>query len=218
MQGFILQNSFTRPAHFAAALTFDPQQHTTLALVAGLKKHEILHICTRLRYSQDYITLPMLLPALLLELRVDSATRTVADSHREIYNIEQETGLRTDFGFSNDSARDPSDSKQWETNDFNRISRQLTSVTAKLAHCISMCQMHLPMIDELDLVNQEAVNSSPPGRESDLQRVNACLRANNALLRGWLQATLFRATYLSQRAQAQVQTVSKIEWTRRAKY
>ena len=210
-----MQNRSTHSdAYFAAALTFDPQEHTTLALITGLQKHEISNICVRLRHSQDYTALPMLLPALLLEGRVDSTTRRVVESHQEIYDVEQVTGLLTTWDLPSGSGRESSSPKLWGTQDFqdfNRVTWQLTSVSAKLAYCTYNCQVHLPMLDELDQIDQELVNGSPPGRQPDLQRVNACLQANNAFLRARLQATSVRATYLSQRAQAQVQTVSRTQ-------
>ena len=39
----------------------------------------------------------MLLPALLLELRVDSVTREVVDSHQGLCDVEHETGLWTEW-------------------------------------------------------------------------------------------------------------------------
>lgn len=181
----------------------------TSALLNGLQEHEILGLYTRLRHSQDYIALPMLLPALLLELRVKSVTRKVMDSHQEICDVEDETGLRTQWYLQKDSRREQDCSRPWETSNLHRISRQLTSVSAKLAYCTYTCQVHLPMLDELNQVNRKCIKSFPPSRKTDLERVNARLQANNALLRGLLQASFLRATYLSQRAQAQAQTVGK---------
>ena len=129
-------------------------------------------------------------------------------------STEGKSSVLTTWDLPSGSGRESSSPKLWGTQDFqdfNRVTWQLTSVSAKLAYCTYNCQVHLPMLDELDQINQELVNGSSPGRQPDLQRVHACLQANNAFLRARLQATSVRATYLSQRAQAQVQTVSRTQ-------
>ena len=56
-----------------------PKENTTLALLIGLQEQEILDLRSRLRFSQDYTGLPMLFPALLLEIRVDQSQRRLSN-------------------------------------------------------------------------------------------------------------------------------------------
>ena len=72
-----------------------PKENTTLALLIGLQEQEILDLRSRLRFSQDYTGLPMLFPALLLEIRADSVTKKVAESHQQICDVEERTGIQT---------------------------------------------------------------------------------------------------------------------------
>jgi hypothetical protein len=191
-----------------------PKENTTLALLIGLQEQEILDLRSRLRFSQDYTGLPMLFPALLLEIRVDSVTKKVVESHQQICDVEERTGIQTKW-----DAPDPQNSPATQRAGFStsghinfvHISQELTSISSKLAYCAYTCTVHLPMLDDLDDINRACVEMAPADRRAKLQAAEACLRSNNALLRGCLQGTLCRITYLSQRVQSQVQVVSRRE-------
>jgi hypothetical protein len=95
--GFMMQNSFTTTAQFSVALSYDPKRCLTSALVHGLVEGEISTLMEQIIENRDCIALPMLLPSLLLNFREASANSTVCECHQDIVEVEDETGIRTNW-------------------------------------------------------------------------------------------------------------------------
>lgn len=101
---------------------------------------------------------------------------------------------------------------------FDRVTDDLTSLESKLAYCEYLGHVHLPMIEKCDQINHGYSETANPQRKENLEKVYARLHFENEFLRSSLAGTLFRAQYLSKRAQAQVQTVCSLIYSRRNDY
>jgi len=152
----------------------------------------------------------MLLPLLLLTSRVDSATAKVRDCHQEIVEIEHQTGIRTKWhrGMSCcESDEKHASHHRYDRINFDQVTADLTSLTSKLAYVEYLCEVHLPMLDSFDNINQRILKAIPKGSKDRLQQVELRLRVENNFLRSSLKGTYSRAKFLSKRGQAQVHTV-----------
>ncbi|KAH7403744.1 hypothetical protein BKA64DRAFT_641711 [Cadophora sp. MPI-SDFR-AT-0126] len=216
LQTMMLQNSFTTTYRFSVALSYDPIHCLTSALVHGLSTSEISTLTTRMCENMDLIALPTMLFSYLLDSRVITGNLRVEDCHSEIMQIEEQTGLRTVWHPHKNSVKDQDQHKnqdhrphRYDTLDFDDLTGKLTSISSKLAFCEYTCEVHLPMLDSFDAINKHFVERSlsTSGEKCNLAAAEAQLRTDNSFMRSSLNGTLFRARYLSKRAQAQVQTI-----------
>jgi hypothetical protein len=90
------------------------------------------------------------------------------------------------------------------------VTNELTSILNKMAYCEFVCNVHLPMLDDLDKMNEQIAAASTYPNERVIQALQS-LRGRNEFLRSSFKGVLARAQYLSKRAQALVQTVSIYE-------
>ncbi|PVH78702.1 hypothetical protein DL98DRAFT_237688 [Cadophora sp. DSE1049] len=211
---FMMQNGFTTACKFSVALSYNCHRHLTSALIHGLSASEISTLIMKIAENRDLIALPMMLLSLLLDTRVAAGNIRVADCHSEIIRIETQTGLRTVWHLDKRYCSDRDQYKNQEHGpsrldslDFDDLTGKLTSLSSKLAFCEYTCEVHLPMLDSFDRINEQFVEISSPEERSDMSAVEARLRTENGFMRSSLRGILFRAQYLSKRAQAQVQTI-----------
>lgn len=208
---FIIQNSFTMTSKFSVSLSYDQSKQLSRGLIHGLSQQEISILVNRITAHRDDIGLPMLLPSLLLIFRVESATSKVRDCHDEIIKIEYKTGIRTKWhpklACCNGDDTTHTHDHYYNAVDFDEVTADLTSLTAKLAYVEFVCEVHLPMLEEFDRINRRILQVIPKESRDHLEQVERRLRRQNTLLRSSLRSTLYRAGYLYKRSQGQVQTV-----------
>lgn len=208
---FIIQNSFTTTSQYSACFSYNPSTRVTGAFVHGLCESEIIALANKVFARQDSIALPMMLPMHLISFRVDSARRKVGDSHKEIIEIEHQTGIRTIWhpgkaccgGLRN---KQPGQ-RRYDGVDFDEVTANLTSMSSKLAYVEFVCEVHIPMLDSFDVINKRILQTYPEDRRHRIEEAEHRLRTEGGLLRSSLQATFSRVKYLSKRGQVQVQTV-----------
>ncbi|KAH6715172.1 hypothetical protein BKA61DRAFT_347782 [Leptodontidium sp. MPI-SDFR-AT-0119] len=211
IQTYVLQNSFTTTSQYSASFSYNLTTRITGAFIHGLCEFEIEALVNKLVTRQNNIAFPMMLPLHLLAFRADSARGKVGDSHREIIDIEHQTGIRTKWHpgkpCCGDSRSNPAEQRRYDGVDFDRVTADLTSFTSKLAYVEYVCEVHLPMLDSFDAINQRILQTYPEDGIRRLKEVEHRLRTESGLLRSSLQATYSRAKYLSKRGQVQVQTI-----------
>jgi hypothetical protein len=214
---FVIQNAFTTTSQYSASFSYNPSTRTTGAFVHGLCESEISALVNKLVTRKDLIVLPMALPLYLMTFRADSARAKVGDSHREIIEIEHQTGIRTKWHpgkacCGGTGSKIPGQ-RRYDGVNFDEVTADLTSLTSKLAYVEFVCEVHLPMLDSFDVINKRLLDMSPAERRQRLTEAEHRFRTESGLLRSSLSATFSRAKYLSQRAQVQVQTVSQSDAT-----
>ncbi|KAG4412354.1 hypothetical protein IFR04_014511 [Cadophora malorum] len=214
IQVMMIQNSFTAANRFSVALSYDTTRGLTSALVHGLTKIEISNLTRLISESRELIALPTMLFSLLLDSRVSAGNTRAEDCHSEIIEIEEQTGLRTVWNSQECSGKDqkqhqkhPLGPPRYDSLDFDDLTSKLTSISSKLAFNEYTCEVHLPMLDSFDKINRRLLEMRSAGGINSLAAVEAQLRTHNEFMRSSLTGTLFRARYLSKRAQAQIQTI-----------
>jgi hypothetical protein len=207
----MIQNSFTSASQFSVALTYESQKRLTSALVHNLSKNEISDLVKQVSEYRDCAALPMLLPSLLLTSRVASANTKVCDCHLQVVEIENNSGIRTNWHPNKEccSARQRQLPKrnQYDALDFDQVTRDLTSLASKLAYCEFLCEVYLPMLNDFDVINNKLLECASSQHKERLEKAEARLYEDINFLRSSLRGTLHRAQYLSKRCKAQVQTV-----------
>jgi len=163
VQSFMIQSSFTSTTQFSVALTHDSKRCLTTALVHSLSKSEIANLMNDIIANRENVALPMLLPSLLLTSRVRYASIKVRESHEEIMDIEHRTGIRTNWHPVNPCCsihqRQAAGKHRYDTIDFDRVTNDLTSLLSKLAYCGFLCEVHIPMLDSFDRINDQFAKS-----------------------------------------------------------
>lgn len=206
----MFQNSFTTTSQYSASFSYNLTTRATGAFVHGLCEFEIIALVNKLVAQQNNIAFPMMLPLHLLTFRADSARGKVGDSHREIIEIEHQTGIRTKWHpgkrCCGDALDNPLGRRRYDEVNFDKVTADLTSFTSKLAYVEYVCEVHLPMLDSFDAINKRILQTYPEDGRRKLEEAEHRLRTESGLLRSSLQATYSRAKYLSKRGQVQVQT------------
>jgi hypothetical protein len=209
----MIQNSFTSAMQFSVALTYDPRRRLTSALVHSLSESEINTLIRDVIAHRENVALPMLLPSLLLTFRVGSASTRVRDCHRQITEIEHETGIRPNWHPNQHCCsvhqKQSAGVNRYDAINFDRVTGDLTGLSSKLAYCEYVCEVYLPMLDSFDRINRRLLEDASENKDR-LERVEARLLAENNFLRSSLHGTLIRTRYLNKRSQAQVQTVRAV--------
>ena len=211
----MIQNSFTSSSQFSTSLSYCPKRHQSKALVHGLSEKERIALIEKLKVHRNDIGLPMLLLWLLLIFRLESAIRKVRDCHLEIVEVEHKTGIRTKWHVNEPCCSGGNEQPgplfmRHEAIDFDQITADLTSLSAKLAYVEYLCEVHFPMLDHFDAIHSRVVDGIKDwSMKARMQQVEMSLKVNLSLFRSSLQGTLVRAKYLSKRAQGQMQTVGE---------
>jgi hypothetical protein len=162
-----------------------------------------------LQATKDAIIEPLLLPIVLLEEQLQSRNASVRSCHREIFDVECSTRMRTGlqkwgyeehFQVINNLAK----------SDLTRVTQILNSVISRLAfskmHCHNSASM-LKFVDE----NLNSLRSTTASKiAADYSYNNDPLIAKIQHLTSWCEGIDSRCTYIIKRAEAQVQTVNAI--------
>lgn len=208
-----MQNTISTTTKFSMSVSYDPKRRLTTVFVHGPEFDEFTILADQVRNSIENIALPTLIPTLLLSKRVGSAVQKIKDSHGSIVDVEDHTGVETNWH----PGRPCCCSTRFEGKmrpgnrlhdiDFDRVTNELTSILNKMAYCEFVCNVHLPMLDDLDGLNEQIAAASTYSNDRVIQALQS-LRGRNEFLRSSFKGVLIRSQYLSKRAQALVQTVS----------
>lgn len=205
------------------SVTYDSKKKLTLVFVHGPDVDEISAMLDEVRYNMQNIALPTFIVTLFLTQRVRSAVEKIKDSHQTISDVENQTGVKTIWHPGKPCCQDRNGKNnsrnRLETIDFDRVTNELTSILSRMAYCEFVCNVHLPMLDDLDKINQQITMRDDfelmsgerltiPKASIELRKLALrSLRADNEFLRSSLNGVHTRSKYLSKRAQASVQTV-----------
>lgn len=207
-----MQNITSTRTKFSMAVNYDPSKRLTTIFVHGPEPDEISNLFDNVKSNLSNIALPTLIPTLLFRERLASAVQKVKDSHNSIIGVEEHTGVKTKW--RPDGSWRPDISRRGKQHDENRlhainfdqVTDELTSILNKMAYCEFVCNVYLPMLDDLDNMNNNIAAVSSETKDA-VKLAQRNLRAQNEFLRTSFKGTLRRSQYLSKRAQALVQTV-----------
>lgn len=184
---------------------------TICAFIYGLIPEEIDDLLRRLQSCSQFYEFHSLVPTILLEFRVEVATRNSASAFEKIQDIERETGLNPQWNF--DPREIPSGPINMLQLDYGQITLDLTALTARLSHYIFICNVHLEMPAILDKINQRVVDVvTSPTHKTALQHCELQLRIRNTHMSAYLKGTLTKIEQLLIRVQAQRDIVSDLDF------
>jgi hypothetical protein len=207
---FVLQTNWTQSVNFSVAVSHHRAKGDTAVMVHGLSGDEIDYITEYLKRlaasSSEIFWFPLLLPVILMEYKAISIHRHASTCYRAIYVMEQKTGFHANAVHFKASGEVQPPSENSEI-DFTDITREITSATKELARYLQTCKTNIRLIGYLD----EFTNRHFKDR-TDTQDVYTMeiVLAKTAYLKSFFQGVGDRCSYLSERAQAQRQTVSEI--------
>lgn len=203
--GYIFLNALSWNVNVCAAITHRSKKNLTCAFLHGLDTEEIEELCNRLHQCEQVHQIPTLIPTILLEFRIDMAASGTERVFYSIKKIEVETGLDPQWKIRGEELeRNPSVDLNFE-----RIMRDLTSISVRLSHYAFICKAHMKLPELLDHINggiltRESDSESYP----EMVTAELFLRTNNAHIRAYLEGIMVRVEALQARVQAQKDTVS----------
>lgn len=175
-------------------------------MVHGLCAEEIDYVTEYLEKSvacsDEMIWFPLLLPVILMEYKAISTYKHASTCYRAIYAMEKGTGFFAHAVHDKTPYEEPP--KDMEI-DFNGITREITSATKELARYLQTCKTNIRLFDDLDEFTNRHFKNATDGHDVYAMEITL---AKTAYLKSFFQGTGDRCSYLSERAQAQRQTVS----------
>ena len=140
------------------------------------------------------------IPSMLIESSCAQLLSYLDEYHDQVYAIESATGTRYD------SSR----TLLLDEIDLGKLTQDINFTTTKLAHKLWSCHTYGPMLSFLDSIAKQYREQVLLNGHSvdDATSIESYLLEKHEYLRCWLTGQEKRIEYLSQRAQAQVQTVS----------
>ena len=196
--------------NFCATITAQPHENTICAFIHGLDTNEVETIIQRLVYDGRFSRFPSLVPTILLDMRLDVATRNTERTVLLVQEIERDSGMDSQWTTSSsaDDERLKNIHRIKTDLDFDVKIHDLTTVTARLSYYTHICKVHLLMPEKLNEINAITVESAPQVEKDEFKRLEILMRTNNAHLRSYLEGTMIRTEAMLPRVQAQRDTVS----------
>ncbi|KAF2092960.1 hypothetical protein NA57DRAFT_81894 [Rhizodiscina lignyota] len=198
--GYVLQSCYSSSVNFTTTITHSKERRATFVFLYGLTKPEQVQFCTYLRQAANLFPFPELVPAILMDLRAERSRFYIDECHQRIMSIEQMTKIHGDASNRRAAAGEQPDLKSL---DFDRITQELTSLSAELAYSNMSVKDHLSTIDFVSGALVSPFLGSSLVIDPNRVGVHSKLRT----LVSFFESVQDHTTYLSQRSQAQVQNV-----------
>jgi hypothetical protein len=210
LAAILAQNTLSTKTKFSMSVTYNSKKKLTLVFVHGPDADEVAAMIDEVNHNMQNIALPTFIVTLFLTQRVRSAVEKIKDSHHSISDVENHTGVKTIWHPGKACCEDRNGKKNSKdrlyTIDFDKVTNELTSILSRMAYCEFVCNVHLPMLDDVDAINAHIAGPSIDPNAAITLALRS-LRADNEFLKSSLKGVLTRSKYLSKRAQASVQTV-----------
>ena len=201
-KGYVLLNNGSNIGSFNMALTYNTKSRLTCGIVWS---HDLTsNLDTFLETLKSFRLLaefPLLLPSIFIERKVEDVCVQIQFCKDALKEVEANTKHQRDDILTPHLF----EKLEMEMLDFGKITRKLTSLRAKLAHCKYNCNLHRSFVMFLEEVNASISSRNEEGSESLTSK--AMFQERTTYLTHWLEIISARAEYLSERANTQVQTV-----------
>lgn len=186
-------------------MTHDAKTNMTCGLLQGLQKGEIERVLDRLKFWKEYASCPSLLPTILIDMRADEVTQRIGACHQALHDIEIDTGLHQ----YNMSRQKFADKETLLKIKLDTAMRKLSGIVARLVASKYNCGILGEMLNCLEEWNrwrgQLGDSSECCSLEKDQHDHEIDERVH--YLQARFKGIELRSTYLSQRAQGQIQSV-----------
>jgi hypothetical protein len=159
---------------------------------------ELEDFTARLRDSHSLVEFPLLISTMFFNRKMELINEKIQTCKDTLVAIEENTGIRRD-----DAGDGEVDFQHLE---LGELTRTLTSLTSKLVHNKYNCQLQQSIISFL-----QSRNACYPylDKKGDSSATREIIAERLGYLQKWIEFNKLRASYLSERADSQRQTVSR---------
>lgn len=200
---FILQQN-TSYSSYSMALSFNIKTGKTRMLIFGAQPWSLTEMFNYLDSISPLPFGPMLLPTIVIELQAKWFSGTINDVHRRIFDIETVTGIRRFLNsFDNDSAR----LEGWKKLDLIDITRDLNSILSRLAFLKLQSETSAYLVDRMYISVVALKEKLEEDKQSHRSSAQDYTLSKLEFIESWITGIKARCSYLTDRTQAQVQTV-----------
>jgi Mg2+ and Co2+ transporter CorA len=207
-KGLMVRSGRSRDWNFCLGILHNTEAGVTVGILNGLQSPEIEKLLQCLRNSKSEAVDPMLVPALLLELKVNHFAKLLEKRALGLEAIEYATGMR--HGFSEDPKRNALIDEWRRENakklDFDPITQKLTGVTGTLSFCDMTFQSSRRALDAVAGFRRECA-ASPTRLQQSKHSDSSALTRRVDYLYELIEGSLYHSAVLSARTKAQIQTV-----------
>lgn len=178
------------------ALSQDLPERVTSGLVLATDLNTasgVEDFAAALHNAHSSIEFPLLVSTFFFNRKVEFVNERIQLCKDTLVAIEEKTGIRRDDSDDGDV--------EFKHLELGKLTRTLTSLTSKLVHNKYNCQLQHSIVSFLQNMNECHPYSDEKGG-SFAERLN--------YLQKWIEFNQLRASYLSERADSQKQTVSQL--------
>lgn len=200
--GIMIRGGRSQHWNYCLAIIHDTGARTVTGLVHGLSQGEISTLKECVEASKDHVDIPVLVPLILIELKIQYFALLLEHRASGLADIEFKTGMR--HGFSEDSTQNASARERCDKRadlDYDLITQQLTGLVGTFAFCDLTLDAGLRSLDLIERILNEDQEAPLPYTSLEPLR----LRIN--YLKGLVLGAQSSRSLLERRTQAQVQTL-----------
>jgi hypothetical protein len=184
-------------------LSYEACSQTTFAIVFNVKDKVGDDLLRHLRSSMMMVQTPLLLPTLIAHTSNSRCKREVERNYLLQFEVEKATKFKMIY----DHAETAPDLK---TLNLVQITKLLNSICVRISFEIQACEASLGLLKFLEDTNESFPLKNVMNQDGNAAAVTKALLAKITHLQSSSVGILTRSKYLMQRAQAQVQTVSRL--------
>jgi hypothetical protein len=187
------------------ALSFDIKTGKTRVLIFGAQSWSLSEMFTYVSSASRLPLGPIFVPAIAMELQAKWFTGTINKCHAKIYDIESTTGMRRLLDSASDN---PGIIQDWKKLDLIDIARELNSILSRLAFFKLQVDTSTYLVEKLEQSFKCIKEALEKHGESFQNEAEDRILLKLEHIQSWFFGINARCVYLSERAQAQVQTVN----------
>lgn len=210
---FIIQQNRAYSA-FSIAVSFNLRTGKTGILIFGVEPLSASELFAHLQSILPQAYGPMTVPAVAMELQAQSFSLTIKNCHESIHSIETATGMRQ---FNYPHERKSTSTQDWRSLDLIAITRELSSFLSRFAFLKMQAETGAYLIQQMAGTTKILIERMDKDRilfdTDDQYDIISKLEH----IQSWYLGIAARCRYLSERTNAQSQTVSLLSPSRRYK-
>ena len=204
---FIVQQNRSYSS-YSIALTFGFKTGKVRALIFGTEG-PLSELFDYLHYISPLPFGPMTIPTIALELQAKRFNETIQTCHNQIHDIENLTGMRQ---FNHPYECNQSQMQDWKSLDLIDVTRNLSSFLSRFAHLNLQAETGAYLVHQMQL-SAEFLRAELERMKEEKSKIDD---QNDVLSKledngSWYVGIQARCRYLTQRTQAQTQTVRPFE-------
>ncbi|KAM0125000.1 hypothetical protein ACHAO1_010818 [Botrytis cinerea] len=189
---------------FSIAVSFNLRTGKTGILIFGVEPLSVSELFAHLRSILPQAYGPMTVPVVAMELQAQSFSLTIKNCHESIHSIETSTGMRQ---FNYPHERNSTSTQDWKSLDLISITRELSSFLSRFAFLKMQAETGAYLVQQMAGTTEILIEKMDKDRilfdTDDQYDIISKLEH----IQSWYLGIAARCRYLSERTNAQSQTV-----------